>query len=270
MHDLEKIAKNIKYAQDNCIEIEPISNRFPNFSIDDAYKVAEIIHQIRMDDGYIPVGRKIGFTNSKLWSAFGVSEPIWSYIYNKSVTYIEKENEVCSIKEFYKPKIEPEVVFHLSSTPFGNSSIKELLECIDSISIGFEIVQCHFPEWKFKAVDTIVDWGLHAKLLVGKAQKINLLGDNVIEDLSNFEISLLCNSKVVDKGCGSNALGSPLLAVLHLISVLSKQKESIPLKAGDIITTGTLTSVPPIGIGETWSTNIKGISLPDISICFQK
>ena len=41
-----------------------------------------------------------------------------------------------------------------------------------------------------------------------------------------------------------------------------------PLSAGEIVTTGTLTRALAVGPGETWSTELSGISLPGARIRF--
>ncbi|MBT8368154.1 MAG: hypothetical protein KJP23_25965 [Deltaproteobacteria bacterium] len=98
---------------------------------------------------------------------------------------------------------------------------------LHTIAHGIEIVQSHFPGWKFHAVDTIADSALHATLLVGEPQYVNRLGPRVTSDLERFAITLLCDGNVCERGRGSNALGSPLVAVAHLIGVIAKQPHSI-------------------------------------------
>ena len=43
-----------------------------------AYDVARLIHDQRVEEGFVPVGRKIGFTNPEMWDLYGVREPIWA------------------------------------------------------------------------------------------------------------------------------------------------------------------------------------------------
>ncbi len=61
-------------------------SRFLNFNIADAYEVAHLVHEKRLGEGWVPVGRKIGFTNSNMWSIYGVREPVWAYMYDRTVT----------------------------------------------------------------------------------------------------------------------------------------------------------------------------------------
>ena len=70
------IAHEIKAAQDQCRQIEPFTSRLKDFSNAKAYAVAHLVHEMRLNEGAVPVGRKIGFTNPEMWSIYGVCEPI--------------------------------------------------------------------------------------------------------------------------------------------------------------------------------------------------
>ena len=65
-----------------------------------------------------------------------------------------------------------------------------------------------------------------------------------------------------------NVLGSPLLALAHLVELLRKQPGAPPLAAGEFITTGTLTDAHPVARGETWTTQIRGLPLHGLKVSF--
>lgn len=268
--NLQMIADEIKAAQDHCKVIKPLTSRFSHFSNDEAYAVAQMIHECRIKEGAVPIGRKIGFTNPEMWSIYGVCEPIWGYIYDTTVVQLTGSTALCQIGQFAEPKIEPEIVVHFETSPPVNADTSEVLASIDWIAQGIEIVQSHFPGWKFQAADTIADWGLHAKLIVGEPLEVKNLGEDAVPAIENFTVTLLCDGNVREQGKGSNALGSPLKAVKHLIRVLAKQSHAQPLQSGDIVTTGTLTPAQPIQPGQSWSTNLKGIALSGISVTFEE
>ena len=67
---------------------------------------------------------------------------------------------------------------------------------------------------------------------------------------------------------GTNVLGSPLIALAHLVTVLSKQPENPPLQPGEIVTTGTITTAQAIQADESWQTELNGIALPGLAIEF--
>jgi 2-keto-4-pentenoate hydratase len=66
--DLQTIAEEIKAAQDQCRQVGPLTGRLKDFSNVEAYAVAQLIHEMRVKEGAVPVGRKIGFTNPEMWS----------------------------------------------------------------------------------------------------------------------------------------------------------------------------------------------------------
>jgi len=265
---LNAIAHQIKTSQDEVRQIRPITSQFNNFDLPTAYEVAHIIHQVRLDEGAIPVGRKIGFTNPNMWSRFGVREPIWGYIYNTTVVSLSASREKCSLMKFAEPMIEPEIVFHFHTSPPATGDLSEILECVDWIAHAFEIVQSHFPGWKFQAADTIADSALHGTLLMGEPQKVDKLGPDLISALEGFSIALSCDGKICEVGRGANVLGSPLSAIMHLIDVLSKQTQYMPLQADEIVSTGTITTAISVQAGETWRTELEGIALPGLFVEF--
>ncbi len=266
--DLYEVAQELKTAQDECRQIEPLTSRLSDFGNTEAYAVAAMIHEMRTGEGALPVGRKIGFTNPEMWSIYGVHEPIWGYVYNTTVVRQTGSPVQYDIGQFVEPKIEPEIVVHFCATPPVNAGPVEILACIDWIAHGIEVVQSHFPGWRFQAPDTIADSGLHAALIVGEPQALSLLGPEVMSDLERFTITLSRDSQVRERGRGSNALGSPLKAVAHLINVMAKQPHAPPLHAGELVTTGTLTPALSIQEGQNWSTQLEGIGLPGISMSF--
>ena len=267
---LQTIAEEIINAQDQCRQIPLLTSRFREFSNAKGYAVAQIVHEMRLKEGAIPVGRKIGFTNPEMWSIYGVCEPIWGYIYNTTVVQLNGSQTRCHIGKFAEPKIEPEIVVHFGSSPLPSADISDILASIDWIAHGIEIVQSHFPGWKFEAADTIADWGLHATLIVGKPLDVTQLGTGVVSDLENLTVTLSCDGDMREQGKGSNALGSPLKAIAHLIDVIAKQPNAMPLQSGELITTGTLTAALPIRPGQTWQTNLNGIALSGITISFEE
>jgi len=266
--NLRAVAQEMKAAQDEVRQIAPLTSQLSGFDEAVAYDVAHVIHQARLNEGAVPVGRKIGFTNPDMWSLYGVSEPIWAYVYDTTVVYLGAAHATCQIGRFAEPKIEPEIVVHFRSAPPVTDDFAEILACVDWIAHGIEIVQSHFPGWRFQAADTIADWALHGTLLVGEPRDVRRLGADVTTVLEHCAVTLSCGGRVREVGRGANVLGSPLAAIAHLLAVMAKQRQTMPLQANELVTTGTLTPALPIHAGETWSTALHGIALPGISVRF--
>jgi 2-keto-4-pentenoate hydratase len=266
--DLRALALEMKAAQDSAHQVEPFTTRLPAFDLAAAYEVAHFVHCARLNEGAKPVGRKIGFTNPDMWSKFGVCEPIWGYIYDTTVVRLNDTRTTCRLSRFVEPKIEPEIVFGFRAVPWTGANLFEVLNAIDWVAHGFEIVQSHFPGWRFQAPDTVADGSLHGTLLVGPPQPLPLLGTDVIAALESFTLTLSCDGRHVETAKGSNVLGSPLSAIAHLLSVLARQPDHAPLHAGEIVTTGTVTTAQSVHAGETWRSEVQGIALPGLTVEF--
>ena len=266
--NLQALAAEIKSAQDASTQIEPFSARPAGLDMASGYEISRVNHQQRLQEGRRAMGRKIGFTNAALWPVFGVREPIWGHMYDSTVVHLEQGRGICRIGRFTEPKIEPEIVFHLSKTPPQDADLPALLACIDWVAHGFEIVQSRYPGWKFKAADTVADGALHAALLVGPKCAVETFGAGLIDALKDFSITLSRNGQLEENGQGSAVLGHPLAALAHLLQVLATQPKQQPLQAGETVTTGTLTQARDVRPGETWSTTLQGIALPGLNVQF--
>jgi 2-oxo-3-hexenedioate decarboxylase len=173
-----------------------------------------------------------------------------------------------SLVGFAEPRIEPEIVFKLALAPTLGMDETALLDCVDWVAHGFEIVQSIFPGWKFSAPDTVAAFGLHGALLIGPRHSIAAHAEDWSRTLSTSEIDLKRDGTVVDHGRAMNVLGGPVSALRHLIDTLARDQVNPPLAAGEIITTGTLTRALPVSAGETWTTELTGVALNNICVRF--
>lgn len=235
-------------------------------TLDDGYAAARALHAQRLGRGWRPVGRKIGFTNRTLWPRYGVYEPIWGMVYDRTLLLANDNHCVVSLDGLTQPRIEPEICFKLRAAP-RSAAANEILYSLEWVAHAIEVVHCQQPNWKgVTASNSTAENGLHGRLVVGTAVSIP---DNLAELLPLAEIVLRREETVIDRGFGGNVLGSPLLALAHLVEVLAKQPQSPPLAAGEIVTTGTLTDAHPVTSGETWATEIRGLPMPGLKVVFR-
>ncbi|HZW22976.1 2-keto-4-pentenoate hydratase [Noviherbaspirillum sp.] len=252
--------------------IPPLSSNGP-LTVADGYDIARSMIDIRTAQGETMVGRKVGFTNRKIWPKYGVSEPIrtpiWTPIFDETVRYTEDNRGLQSLEGALQPRIGPELVFKLNQTPAPDASIEQLAECIEWMAHAFEIVICPFPDWKFEMADSIAAFGLHGSLIVGEPKMLSAASRrSLAEVLPHASLSLSCGDELRSAGFGSDVLGSPIHALWHLHQLLKVQPQFPQLAAGEIVTTGTWTDVCPIKPGETWTSAFSGISLPGLTISF--
>ena len=250
----------------------PLSAR-ESLSIADGYDIAKCVLEARIALGEVPAGRKIGFTNRKIWSKYGESEPIhmpiWTTMFDSTVRYIEDNRAVQSLLGAVQPRLGPELVFRLAKTPAPDASLEEVAECIEWMAHAFEIVTCPFPDWKFEEVDAIAAFGLHGALLIGEPKSLSAASRRSLPQvLAGASVSLSCGDQLRSAGFGSDVLGSPVHALWQLNQMLAAQPQFLPLSAGEIVTTGTWADVLPVAAGENWATAFSGLSLPGMTISF--
>jgi 2-oxo-3-hexenedioate decarboxylase len=256
-------AAEILYAIDRQQALAP----FTGIEMPEAYGIVAEMRRRRTARGEKVAGRKIGFTNRTIWEEYKVFAPIWGYMYDTTLHGFSAARNV-SLAKFAEPRIEPEIAFGFARAPEAGMSPAEILDCIEWAAHGFEIVQSHYPDWKFSAPDTVANNGLHGAYYLGPKVEI---GDRAAwqEALVNFEVSLFRNNELVDKGHAKNVLDGPLFAMKHLLELLKDDPQNAPVAAGEIITTGTVTRAFPVAKGETWRTEVQGLEVPGMEISFR-
>jgi len=266
--DIQSLASEIVALLGTGEQIAPISSRVPSFRLEEAYRVSLAVRQLREKAGERAIGRKIGFTNRTIWPEYKVYAPIWGYIYDRTVRYLADLKGAFPLAGLAEPRLEPEIMFKFAAAPSPDMNDLEVLNCIEWVAHGFEIVQSLYPGWIFSAADTVAACGLHGALLVGPPSQVSGKADSWGKQLANFEIDLMRDGDVVDHGKAENVLDGPVKALRHLIELLSHQDIHPPVAAGEIVTTGTLTRAMPVAPGETWSTLLSPALLPAAGIRF--
>jgi len=268
---LQAIAGEMLSALDGATLVVPPSERNPGLDFAEAYRIGEEASRLRQARGERPVGRKIGYTNRKIWAQYNMNQPIWGHVYDRTVQYATGDAVTLSIAGTVAPRIEPEIAFKLRGpVPVNCDDSAVVLESVEWVARSFEIVDCHYADWKFAGPDSVIDFSHHAALIVGEpryvhAAKITAL----VEALRDCRVTLFRNGELLETGVGANALGHPALALAYLADVVESQPDAPRLAAGEVITTGTLTAAMPVNPGEVWRTETHGLRFAPLSVTFE-
>lgn len=261
--DATRAAELVLDAFDSQRLIPPLSDDDPSLDEDSAYAVALEVYSRRVGRGERPVGRKIGFTKH-----LGRVSGVGAYLGPR----LRLDRALCAGRRGAAGGRAPAPAACRSRDPVAlrayaarNRDEQAILESIDWIAQGFEIVQCPFPDWNFSAVDTIAACAVHGALVIGTPVAVSEI-ENCSEKLRRFEVVVSRDGRQQARGIGANVLGSPLLAFAYLAEVLSLQSRFEPVQAGEVVSTGTLTGPMPVSAGEEWSTTMSGIDLPGLSM----
>ena len=264
MIDTSALAREIAaaYASRQTLAVLPSAN---GLDLAAAYAVERELVQLRRAEGQRTVGLKVGFANKAMWRALKMETVVWAHMYDDTVRHAVSNASQVPTARMVAPKIEPEIVFRLKQPLEGATDAAAVLSCVESISLGFEIIDCVFPDWKFTPIDFVAAYGLHAGLIVGEPMVVK--ADNIpalVDQLAAFTVRLEKNGEAVAEGGGRNSLKSPALCLGELGSALAKQGAT-PLAAGDYVSSGTLTDAKLIAPGDTFTALLDGLALPPLT-----
>jgi 2-keto-4-pentenoate hydratase len=122
-------------------------------------------------------------------------------------------------------------------------TVEEVMDAVATLHPAIELPDSRFSD--YTAVGT-------AQLIADNACAHLFLPGPAVEtewrhiDLATYEVSAVVNGATEQRGVGSNVLGDPRIALTWLVNELSGL--GIPLRAGEMVTTGTC--VLPIAITE--------------------
>jgi 2-oxo-3-hexenedioate decarboxylase len=235
------------------------SSRDAAFSMVDAYAVEGELMQQRLASGHSAVGLKVGYANKAMWRALKLETLVWGHMYDDTVQFAAGNATSLSIGTMIAPKIEPEIVLKVREKIAGEDAAA-ILAGVEWIALGFEIIDCVYPDWKFQPVDFVAGYGLHAALIVGTPVAVTSANiPSLAEQLPKFKLRLLKNSELAEEGSGKNSLRSPALCLGEVARVA-------PIGPGDLLSSGTLTTGMLISAGEEWKAEVEGINLPALSL----
>jgi 2-oxo-3-hexenedioate decarboxylase len=262
---LGKDAEALLAAHDAARLLPLITAAKPGFALADAFGVADRLRSLRIARGEQPFGYKIGFTNRSIWDRYGVHAPIWGPIWNTTVEFVDDGEASVSLAPFVQPRLEPEIMFGFARQPRAGMSEAELAGTIEWVAHGYEIVHTHFADWRFKAADCFADFALHGRLFVGRKVPIAVFADPARE-LAALHVALHRDGELIDEGDATIVLDGPLSALRIWVDAMAAQPQHWPIRAGDIVTTGTITDAAPMLPGHRFHTQLSDARLPGIAL----
>jgi len=266
--DIEALAQELMSASEagQMVSVPPSAR--PGFDLDAAYEVEAALKRLREGSGHSAVGRKVGYANKAMWRVLKLETMVWAHMYDDTVQYSSNNNFTLSLARSRSLKIEPEIVFGLKHAITAESlDATAALESTEWLALGFEIIDCPFPGWQFQPGDFVASFGLHAALVVGEkiAMRPELI-PRLVNDLPTFKVRMLKNNEFVEEGSGKNSLRSPAMCLAELGRAIVKRPGTEPLAAGEIISTGTLTSGHLMEKGDLWTAEISGLVVPNLTL----
>jgi len=238
------------------------------FDLNVGYEVEEILKRTREAAGHRSVGRKVGYANKAMWRVLRLETLVWAHMYDDTVHYANNNSAELALAHPRSLKIEPEIVFG-SKGPIASESSDAAagLESVDWLALGFEVIDCPFPGWKFQPSDFVASFGLHAALVIGEKREVKPeMIPQLVDELARFKVKISKHGELIEEGSGRNSLKSPALCLAELSAAIARRFPSEPLSAGELVSSGTLTAGHSTSVGDVWRAEVEGISLPPLTL----
>jgi 2-oxopent-4-enoate/cis-2-oxohex-4-enoate hydratase len=230
--------------------VEPLTDREPGITIEDAYQIQLRMIQRRVDAGETIVGKKIGVTSKIVMQMLKVNQPDFGQMTSGMVF---SEGEAIRAGSMIAPKAEAEVAFVLKSDLMGPGvTAADVLRATDFVVPCFEIVDSRIKDWKIKIQDTVADNASCGVLTLGGVRKSPRQ-----LDLALAGMVLEKNGEIVSTSAGAAVQGSPVNAVAWLANTLGRL--GIGLKAGEIILSGSQSPLIPVKAGDSLYCTVGGL-----------
>jgi len=235
--------------------LAPLSDQYPEMSIDDAYAVSLAFLKARQEQGgERVVGKKIGVTSKPVQDMLGVFQPDFGFLTDAMFASDGKVH----MKNHIAPRAEAEIAFKLNKGLKGPGvTAQDVLDATEYVQPCFEIVDSRIKDWKIKIGDTVADNASCGVFVLGK-DKV----DPQDIDLSQLEAVVTKNGKEISRGFGSAVQGAPENAVAWLANTLGEY--GIPFNAGELILSGSLVPLEPVIAGDRMTMTVAGFGSCDV------
>lgn len=247
---IHQLGDELHQALQRRVPIEPLSQRYPQLGIADAYAIQQRMIGHRLAAGERLVGKKIGVTSQAVMAMLGVNQPDFGHMLD-GMAY--GEGAVIEAASLIQPKAEGEIAFVLKHDLVGPGiTAADVLRATEGLMPCFEIVDSRIRDWQIGIVDTVADNASCGAFVLGS----RLVHPRDL-DLITCGMVLEKNGAVVVTGAGAATMNSPVNAVAWLANTLGRL--GIALRAGELILSGALGAMVPVSRGDHLRVSIGGL-----------
>jgi 2-oxopent-4-enoate/cis-2-oxohex-4-enoate hydratase len=248
---IDQLAMELHTALRERRPVPPLTGRVAGITVADAYAISRRQLTMRLQAGEKIIGKKVGITSSAVQEMLNVHEPDFGYLTDAMA--MSTGATVPATQALIQPRAEGEIAFVLNRDLVGPGVTNaDVLRATDGVMACFEIVDSRIEGWKIKIEDTVADNASSGMLVLGE----RMMAPASL-DLGLCGMVIEKNGRVVTTGAGAAALGSPVNAVAWLANTLGKLET--PLRAGEIILSGSLGALVPFSAGDNLRMRIGGI-----------
>ena len=210
-----QLAADLLQAEETKQQIDLISLRHPDMTLDDAYAIQKAQITQKLAAGREIIGWKIGLTSKVMQDALGIDTPDSGVLYDDMLF---RSAETVPAGRFIQPRVEAEIAFVLKDTLPANATRADVLAATDYVAPSLEILDTRILRKDpatgqiRKIFDTVSDNAANAGIVLGAAR-------HAPED---FDLRwtgavVYADNRVVATGLGAAVLDGQRLEAGHVV-----------------------------------------------------
>lgn len=247
---IAEAARRLRVASATRVPCAPVRGLIRDGNVADAYAVQQLNNDLERDAGRRPVGWKIGLTSRVVQDQLGVDQPDFGLLFADTSA---ADGEPIPAGRLLQPRLEAEVAFVLEhDLDRAPVTAVDVLRATGFVTPAIEIVDSRVADWDISIVDTVADNASAGMFVIGP--KPTRLTD---VDLHDVRMTLHAGDRLVAEGTGAACLGHPVNAVVWLANTMVGVGS--PLRAGDLVLSGSLGPLCPVELGVQYEAVISGL-----------
>ncbi|OBH07681.1 MULTISPECIES: 2-keto-4-pentenoate hydratase [unclassified Mycobacterium] len=246
----DELAADLAQAERSREPIAPLTARYPEIDVVDAYEIQLINIRQRVAEGARVLGHKVGLSSLAMQQMMGVDEPDYGHLLDEMQVF---EDTPVKAGRYLYPRVEVEVGFILSEDlPGAGCTEDDVLAGTAALAPSIELIDTRITDWKIALCDTIADNASSAGFVLGEARV-----SPADIDVKAIDAVLRRNGDVIAEGRSDAVLGNPVTAVAWL----ARKVESfgVRLKKGDIVLPGSCTRAIDARAGDEFVADFSGL-----------
>ena len=236
------LAESLVQATAARAPLSPLSETVADLDVADGYRIQQETLRLRRRAGERRIGWKVGLTSEATRAELGIDEPIAGYLLASALWL---DGQEAAFDRFIAPALEPEIAIVMGRDLAGPGiTMLDATRAAEGAAPALEIVDSRFRDWKCGIAAVVADNSFASGLVL--ASTVTPL---TALDLRLEGVLVEHNGRRVGTAAGAAALGHPLHAVAWLANHLGRL--GLALRAGDVVLTGSLTSIVRVQPADT-------------------
>ena len=232
------LALELNDAQTRRVQLRHFSLRHPEMTIEDGYAIQRAWLALRLAEGRVVKGRKIGLTSRAMQQASQITEPDYAPLLDDM--FFDAGGDI-PIDRFIAPRVEVELAFILGRPLKGlGVTLADVLAATELVTPAVEIIDARIEQFDRetkaprKVFDTIADFAANAGIVTGG----RMVRPHDV-DLRWAGAMLYKNGVIEETGLAAAVLNHPGNGIAWLANKIAPYDEQ--LNAGDVVLGGSFT-----------------------------